>query len=75
MIANVHGKEGDAFAELLVGRTYHRVLAYNTVTPTAHIRQIPTYYGAALYNHLAIEHYVLRATEHCLAAHFVAGGL
>lgn len=59
MIANVHGKEGDAFAELFVGRTYHRVLANNTVSSTADIRQVATYYGSTLHNHFAIEYNIL----------------
>lgn len=75
MIANVHGKEGDAFAKLFIGRSYHRVFANHTIPSGTHIGQIAAYYGPALYNHLAIEHNILGAAEHRVAAHLIAGCL
>lgn len=75
MVPNVHGKESDTFAELLVRWSDHWIFAYHTIAPSANICQVSTYNGAALNNNLAIEHYVLGATEHRVTTHFVARGL
>jgi len=75
MVTNVHGKEGDSLAKLLIRRSDDGVPADHAVSPSPDIGQISTDYGAALDDHFAIEHDVLGAAEHRMPTDFVSGGL
>jgi len=75
MIPDVHGKESDSLAELLIRRSDDRVPADHAVSSSPDIGQISTDYGAALDDHFAIEHDVLGSAEHRVPTDFVSGGL
>jgi len=64
MVTNVHGKEGDSLAKLLIRRSDDGVPADHAVSPSPDIGQISTDYGAALDDHFAIEHDVLGVNVH-----------
>lgn len=75
MVAYVHWKEGDAFAELFVRWPDHRILANHAVPTGSHIGQITANNCSALDDHFAVEDDILGAAEHRVAAYLVSGGL